>query len=268
MKHQLHRPITLLMALLLAPAAFACGPLRLALLNYPGYYQRLPDGSERGIDVDIARELQARSGCQLQLEETNPARLWPAIQAGRVDLSSGATFLPERLADAEFLWLIRGHAMVLMTQAQARRSPTRAEFDADPALRLGVIRSARRGAQAQAWVDQLRAQGRLSESGDMPGLLRAFEAGRVAAVLLLPGALHGLRDESWLSAHPMQDWLPQDRITAGWAMSRAHVPEATRQRLREAGDAMRQDGTLLRLLRKNLGEAVARQYEFLPAPAP
>lgn len=268
MKRLQHRLITLVTALLLAPAAQACGPLRLALLNYPGYFQRLPDGSLRGIDVDIAQALAARSACPLQLEETNPARLWPALLAGRTHLSSGVAYRPERLADVEYLWLIRSHALVLVREQQARTTPTRAAFDADPTLRLGVIRSARRGEQAQAWVDQLRAQGRLSESGDIPSLLRAFEAGRLAGILLLPGTLHGLRDASWLAAHPMLDWLPQDRITAGWAVSRAHVPEASRQRLRDAAESLRQDGTLQRLLRKHLGDATARQYEWLPAPPP
>lgn len=268
MKRLRHCLITLLTALLLAPAVQACGPLRLALLNYPGYFQRLPDGSLRGIDVDIAQELETRSACPLRLEESNPARLWPALLAGRVELSSGVTYLPERLADVEYLWLIRSHALVLVRQAQAEQTPSRAAFDADPSLRLGVIRSARRGEQAQAWVDQLRAQGRLSESSDIPSLLRAFEGGRVAAILLLPGTLHGLRDAGWLAAHPMLDWLPQDRITAGWAVSRAHVPAASRQRLRDAAESLRQDGSLQRLLRKHLGDAMARHYEFLPAPPP
>jgi|GEM_PF-978440 len=242
----------------------ACQNLRLSLLPYPGYYERASDGSMKGLDVDIARELAARSGCSFEISATNTTRLWPALQAGQVDLTAGAAFLPERLADADFLWLIRGRPAVMMDRAQSQATPTRAAFDADPRLKLGVTRGARRGAQSQAWVDALRAQGRISESTDMPSLLRAYAAGRVDAVLILPGSLQG-QSEAWLAEHPLLDWLPQDRLTAGWALSRRGVPEPQRQNLIDAARTMRLDGTLLRLLRQHFGEV--RAYEFLAAPA-
>ena len=237
--------------------------LRVTVLPYPGYYRPAgPGGVSTGLDADIAAELARRSGCELELRPTNPSRLWADLRSGATDLTAGATYLPERRNEAEFLWLLQGREVVLLHGMQAQATPSRAAFDAQPELRLGVTRGGRRGAAAQAWVDALRLQGRVSEGADMLALLRAFQAGRVAAVLLFPSAVNELPE---LADWSLQDWFPQDRFQAGWAVSKA-VPEPLRLRLHRAARSLRDDGSLQRLLRQHLGEAVARHHEFLPAP--
>lgn len=237
--------------------------LRVTVLPYPGYYRPAgAGGASTGLDVDIAAELGRRSGCELELRPTNPSRLWADLRSGATDLTAGASYLPERLGEAEFLWLLQGREVVLLHGAQAQATPNRAAFDARPELLLGVTRGGKRGAAAQAWVDALRQQGRVSEGADMLALLRAFQAGRVAAVLLFPSAVNELPELADWSLH---DWFPQDRFQAGWAVSKA-VPETLRQRLHQAARSLREDGSLQRLLRQHLGEAVARHHEFLPAP--
>ncbi len=243
-----------------------CGELKVALLPYPGVFERDATGAQRGFDADVARELMARTGCTFKIESTNPTRLWPALTQGMVHLSAGASYSPERAAEADFLLLTRLRSMVLMPAALAERTGSRAAFDANPELRLGVVARGKRADSAQAWVDQLRAQGRVSDSPDMTGLLRAYEAGRVSAVLILPGSLHG-RSEAWMAQQRLMDWLPQDAFMAGWAVSRAHVPAATRQLLREAAEAARLDGTWKRLAKQNLGEAIGHHYEVVPIPS-
>jgi polar amino acid transport system substrate-binding protein len=244
----------------------ACGELRVSLLPYPGVYERGADGSDHGFDADVARELSARTGCVFKIEPTNPVRMWPALKAGMVDITAGASYAPERAAEADFIVLTRLRSMVLMPTAMAERLPTRAAFNAEPTARLGVLGRARRADAAQAWVDTLRSQGRVSESLDMTGLLRAYEAGRVSAVLILPGSLHG-RSEAWLAQQRLMDWLPQEPFMAGWAVSRAQVPQATRQLLKDAAEAARLDGTWRRLALKNLGGAIGNHYEVVPVPA-
>ncbi len=247
------------------PVGAGCGSLRVSLLPYPGVYERGADGEHRGFDADVARELSARTGCRLAIESTNPTRLWPALTSGLVPLTAGAIYTPERAAEADFLVLTRLRSMVLMPAAVAAAHPTRAAFDANAQLRLGVVARAKRAESAQAWVDVLRPQGRISDSQDMAGLLRAYEAGRVSAVLILPGSLQG-RSEAWMAQQRLMDWLPQDAFMAGWAVSKQHVPAAVRQRLKDAAEAARLDGTWRRLARKNLGEAIAHHYEVVPIP--
>lgn len=236
--------------------------LRLSLLPYPGYFHREADGRHSGLDVDLAHELESRCACRFEILPTNTSRMWRDLQAGAVDLTAGLSFQAERLADADYLWLARAREVVLMSAAQAQLTPDRAAFDATPALKLGVLRGGKRGEQAQRWVEALRAQGRVSETADMPALLRAFDAGRLDAVLVFPGAGDPGRPPEWWAAHAMRDWLAQDGFRAGWAVSR-RVPEALRRKLLDAGRAMREDGTLDRQLRQHLGAAAAPFYEFL-----
>ena len=248
-----------------AEKAPPCGALRLSLLTYPGIFEIDAKGNASGFEAELAKELATRSGCQIDIVPTNTARLWPAIKNGLTDLTGGAAYLPERRLEADFLWIEHARVLVLMQAITAQANPDQASFDSEPDKLLGIVRSARRGPQAQAWVDKLRARGRVRESADMPALLRAFEAGRVHAVLIYPGAVVK-KGEPWLAAHTLKDWMPKDRFSSGWAVSRITVPEPHRRQLREAAEALRADGTLMRILRKNLGESVSHYYDFQPAP--
>lgn len=250
---------------LLTPAALACEALRTSLLPYPGVYERSADGVERGFDVDVARELGQRIGCELRIEPSNTARAWPLLASGEVQIGSGIAYLPERRAEVDYLFLAKVRAAVVMLTATAEATPTRAAFNATPALRLGVTRRARRAQATEAWVERLREQGRVSEATDAPGLLRMLDAGRVQAVLLFPHTLHG-QSESWWAEHRVLDWLEGDTFLYGMAVSRRGVGEALRERLLAAAEAARRDGTLQRLARRHFGDELSRWGEFVAVP--
>ncbi len=267
MRRLSHSPLALLFGLLrLLPlllgsaSAWAC-ELSLALLPSPGMYERQGDGPPRGLEVAIARELEKRSGCRLQIRSSNPSRLWPDLRSGAVDISGGTTYLPERLAEAEYILLVRLRPLVLLPRALARQLPRRTDFDADPQLRLGVVRQGRRPAEIQAWVDQLGPQGRLVESVDEGAAQRAYDAGRSQAILVLPGSLQE-RPASWWRENSLADWFPQASIQFGWAVSRHSMPEALRRKLRDAAESARRDGTWQRLTREHLGDERARHWQF------
>ena len=260
----LHRRHCLSLGLSLLPSlALASKPLRVALLPYPGLYDR--EGSESGFDLDAVRELGQRAACQMAPEPTNAARLWGMLSSGHVQISSGVTYLPERLNEVDYLLLMRVRPVVVMRSAQAELAPTRAAFDANPALRLGVTRLAKRPASTQAWVDQLQTQGRISEAIDTPLLMRLLDAGRVDAMLAFPVALSA-RSERWRAEHRVLDWVPGDAFTFGIAVSKRGVPEALRERLVAAADAAHRDGSVQRLAQRHFGDALLRWIEFLPVP--
>lgn len=242
--------------------ASVCPRVRLSLMPNPNGYERDRAGRPFGLDVDIARELSARSGCELVIEETNAARLWPRLSAGEIPLSGGVALLPERKALVEYLLLFRLRGLVLMPRALGTRVATRAAFDLDPALRLGVLRQGRRSPDMQAWVDGLVQQERVSLANDNASLLRAYEAGRVDAILCFAVALAG-RSAEWLEAHVLQDWWSDSWVTFGWAASLKGMDEDTRTRLRDAIGEMRRDGTLQRLVQRHWGLAGAQHYAVL-----
>ncbi|MFO1250985.1 MAG: transporter substrate-binding domain-containing protein [Inhella sp.] len=257
-----------LLGLLLSGGARAaeptCGPLRLALLPAPGVFEWSSDGQHRGLELAVAHALEQRSGCSLQLRPTNAARLWGDVLQGQVDLSSGAALLPGRAEQADFILLAALHPVLLMRRELAERLPQRADFEAQAPLRLGVVRMAKRAAAVQAWVDKLRAQGRVVESLDDATSLRVFEAGRCDAVLVFATVLQS-RPDAWWRDHQVVDWFPGTEFQVGWVASH-HLSAAQRLRLRQAAEGLRQDGTLERLVRQHLGEAAAPYLRYLPLP--
>ena len=99
--------------------------------------------------------------------EQRPSRLWPALLAGQVDPT--ASRLPTTPSKP---WLHRSTKAADQGAGPGHANPATAR------LKLG---------HATSQLEALRAQGRI-ESTDMPALLRAYAAGRVAAVLKAPAA--------------------------------------------------------------------------------
>lgn len=260
------RRLLALTSLLALPVQAAhCPPLRLGILSFPGLNERGPDGRMAGFDAEIAAALSERSGCLFAIEESNPSRLWPLLSQGELPLTATLAYLPERREQVDYLILFRLRGFVLMGREQAERTPTRAAFDADPRLRLGVVRKAQRPPGVQAWVDSLSAQGRIVEASDSAGLQRVYEAGRVHAVLAFAGSLRSQPAE-WQARQRALPWLPDYWQTFGWAVSRAAVPAATRERLQLAADSLRKDGTLQRLARAYWGGPGEPMFEVLARP--
>lgn len=245
------RSLAGLLAAVLGSQALACGPLRMAYYDYPGLYQRLTDGTEQGFDVDLRAAMAARSGCTIEPVYSSAKRAWQAMAEAQMDLMVSALQTPERAAQYEFLLFARTRALMLMAANPPAGLSSPAAFQAS-AARVMVVRGTSYTPRVAAWLERLRAQGRVSEAGDMPAALRAFAAGRAEALLIYPMALVG-RDAQWLESHALLDWWPEETAYGGWALNRRTVSEADRQRLREAAESLRRDGTLQALGRKHFG---------------
>jgi polar amino acid transport system substrate-binding protein len=183
----------LLMLLLLAPA-WACGPYRVAASPYPGLYQRSADGVVSGLVVDELALLSERSGCRLELLGDSLPRAWVALQSGQVHMLAAKVITPERERQGEFLLTAQMRPLLLMRRPQAPAS--RAAFDADPALRVAVVKGLQSSPELNAWLERLRGQGRLEETGDQLTALRLFELDRAQAIPVYPFMLVD-RNAAW-----------------------------------------------------------------------
>jgi polar amino acid transport system substrate-binding protein len=219
-------------------------------------------GQAHGLYVDLLPELARRSGCELRPEPSSASRVWTQMQSGYVHAGTGLLYRPERKALADFILLSRTRLMLLVRQPQATAWDGPAGLLADRPRRVGVVRGAGLAKPVSDWVQALRAQGRVSESGDMPALLRAFEAGRLDAILIYPLALHG-RSEAWHAAHRLLDWWPRESVAGGIALSRTAMPEGDRARLREAMLGLLRDGTVQRAADRHLGKTLGSQLFFV-----
>lgn len=251
-----------LAGLLLAPAgllAQPCGPHVAALYPYARFYYEDPVQGPGGMDKDMFEELARRSGCTLHQVVESRARTWERMRRGQVQMTLSALSTPERREVAEFSFYAQARYQALMRRELAARVHSIADFEADASLRLLTVRAYAHGPQIDAWVRRARAQGRLLEVGDFETATRMIHAGRADALLALPIGWRSsgprFEEESGLVA---VDIAPGEQNPFGLALARA-MPEADRQRLRQALQAMLADGSVLRILRRHLGDRMARE---------
>jgi polar amino acid transport system substrate-binding protein len=256
---------TLLAGLLLASAALAahaCGPHTAALYPYARFYYEDAERGPSGIDKDMFDELAARSGCQLRLVVESRVRIWDQMRRGTVQLTLSALLSPERLEIAEMVPYAQGRYQVLMRRELAARVPSIAAFEADRTLRLLDVRGYAHGPTIDAWVQRMRSQGRLVETGDFKTAARMLRAGRADALLALPSGW-GIA----MAAFDNPDELvsvevtPNERNPVALAMALA-MPEADRLRLRRALQAMLAEGTVYEILRRHLGDKAAKAAAY------
>lgn len=256
--------LVLLLALPLAPLCArgnpsACGSYTLAYYELGALYGRDADGHGQGIDKDVADEVAKRSGCQFKTVVESRVRIWTQLAQGSLDMSVSGIPTPEREQFAEFIpyFASRNYAVMRVEQAETLSRPE--AFLADTRRTLAVVRSFRHGPSYDQWVGQLRAQNRVVESADFESALRLMLLGRVDAVLAMPILWPRLMQQPGLMEQlRLLDWAPQERVIHGLIVSRARVPPADRERLREAIAAMRRDGTLDQIFKRHLGEAIGR----------
>lgn len=256
-------PLLLAIGLLGSPWAWACGPLRAAYLIYPGLYERQRDGQEQGMDVDLLAELQRRTGCSVQAVPHSTQRAWQQLEEGELDLVMSALLTPERERLAEFALVGNTRELVVLRADAGRRLASAEDFLQRSALRLITVRGARHGPHRSAWIEALRARGRVSEASDMAAALRAFEAGRGDALLAFPMAL-AQRPPEWWRRNAVRDWWPEEQLRGGMALSLRSLSGAERARLRQAMDAMAADGSLRRMADKHLGPELAALFVTRP----
>lgn len=255
--------------LFLTGAALACGPYRLAYRLQPGLYERLPDGTERGVDVAAVRELAQRTGCRFDTQVLSQKLAWQAFERGDLDLLPSTLVTAERAPFAEFVPVLSARVVLLVRDEQARRTPDAAALLADPTAQVVVHRGAAYPPDVRRWLDQPALAGRVTEAGDLPAALRVLEAGRVAAMPIYP-AVAAHPSMRALERHPRWDLWKDASLPTALALSKRTVHPADRERLRDGLQGMLRDGTLQRILEAHFGaELVSRTLKLhVPPPLP
>lgn len=240
-----------------------CGPYRVGLREYPQFYERRPDGRFEGLDKEFFAALAERSGCQLRLELESQPRLWARVKDGTLDMASWVVPNEERRPLVTVVPLLSSRLMAVTWRERGELSQS--AFLADSSLRAVAIRKAVYGPGYDALLAQLRAQGRLSEVADFDTALRAFTARRVDLLIAYPWTLPS-EPRAWLDQLRLADWQPEaPAIAFGLALSRSTVREADQRQLLQGLSAMRDDGSLTRIVRRHLPES---SVQLLPVGMP
>jgi ABC-type amino acid transport substrate-binding protein len=236
-------------------------PLRAGVIDSGVLYSH---STRDGLDAAITRELAARQGCTVLIEEMPRQQIWLDLMEGRVDLAPSTLRTTSRLNQAYFLpWTRLKTLTILRSSVEARELPT---FAAHPGLRLGAIRAFAYGPILDAVVARLRREpGRLVENTMPRSLMEDFRAGRVDAFLANPILYPDLKGLVEGGSAVVRDWVPHEGgLENTLALSLKSFDEEAVRQWGGALTAMRQDGSLKTILRRYLPDDAAEA--LLPVP--
>lgn len=236
-----------------------CGHLRSAFYEYGALYYKTADGRWTGIDKDVVDEVARRLGCTIDASTDSRVRIWAGLNGGTIDLSVSAVATPEREKFGRVVPYLSERNYVLLHKDVSASIRSMDDFLANPAIKIGVIKSFRHGKAYDAWLERLRAKGRVYEAPDYEAMLRLFKVGRVQAVMAISSGWYPLlKQEQMAGNYRIMDWAPpKDAVVGGLILSRQHVDEALAARFSQTIRAMREDGTLKRIFERHLDPELA-----------
>lgn len=229
-----------------------CGPHVAGLYLSAPFYEE--EHEPHGLDLDMLQELQRRSGCELRSVVESRLRIWDQMRRGVLQLTLSSVITPERREVAEIHPYLQARFQLVLHGTATSGVQGIAHFDARPGLKLLGVRGYAYGPTFGAWAQRLREQGRLVEASDFQGAVRMFRAGRADGLIAAPSAIPEVKAAFQGTRPPrVLDPAPNERLLVGMALS-LNLPEADRQRLRQALASMRQDGTLQALIKRHFGD--------------
>ncbi|WP_410497633.1 substrate-binding periplasmic protein [Chitinibacter sp. S2-10] len=249
----LNIPLALLLASPLSYALPRC-PEKIDLAYYE-FGLLFHDG--KGIDKSIVDELARRSHCTFQTSVRPRAKIWQSIQDGTLMMSVSGIQTPERDQFAYFsVPYVNTKNMVVLSPAIAEKHSTFADFLANPALRFGAVKSFKHGEKQDQILDQLRTLNRVDEAQDSRQLLEWLRDGKIQGAFSEATSYTVYFRELKFKIRPaIRDWAPEDRgVPAGLIFSKRHFNEQDVAEWDLLLQAIRQDGTLARILGAYLPE--------------
>ena len=207
-----------------------------------------------GIDRDVADELIRRSGCRVTVSLMARARIWQLIESGALDFSLSGITNADRDAFAAFAWYFSNKYYLLVRKDSDVRAI--ADFERNPNLHIGVIRSFRYSASANRLVDQLQGEGRVSQAGGLGPLYQTLMLNRIQGMIIEPfdyPTLEEARIRGITSIIEFND----PPVPHGLIMSRKALPAAEQEKWRALIAGMRTDGTLRSIFEKYFNPALA-----------
>lgn len=208
-----------------------------------------------GIDKDIADEMARRTGCRIQTSLMPRARIWQLIESGALDFSLSGISNPERERYASFAWYVSNKYYLLVRRDSRIRAVK--DFQADPHLKLGVIRSFRYGESANRFVDALEDDHRLVYTNSLDPLFQALLEDQVQGMIIEPFDYPTLEGAT-LRARTTILEFEDPPVPHGLIMSKRSLSPAQQQAWRDVIASMRADGTIRRIFEKYFPADLAR----------
>lgn len=219
-------------------------PYTLALHDHGLLYSADTDA---GIDRDVADELIRRSGCKVTVSLMPRARIWQLIESGALDFSLSGITNPERDKFAGFAWYFSNKYYLLVRRDTGVKNL--ADFEQNERLQLGVIRSFRYSETANRLVDTLQGANRLIQAGGLAPLYQTLMLNHIQAMLIEPFDFPVLEEKKIRGLTSIIEFK-DPAVLHGLIMSKKSLSPAQQAQWGALVNAMRADGTLLRIFEK------------------
>lgn len=231
---------------LAAPAVKCTRTMTLALHDHGLLYSADTDA---GIDKDFADELIKRSGCTVTVTLLPRARIWQLIEQGGLDFSLSGIADEARNRYASFAWYFSDQFYLLVRKDANVKSL--ADFAANPALQLGVIRSFRYSPNANELVDELTVQRRVRQAARLEPLYDVLMSNQIQGMIIEPFDYPQVQSEE-IREHTNVVETGDAPTPHGLIMSNKSLTLEERAQWRAVVDEMRADGTVERIFAKYL----------------
>lgn len=249
-----------LMAFVHPADALACGPYRVTFYELGSLYYKDSNGKYVGYDKDVVNEIARRTGCRFEGVLDSRVRTWAHMADGTLDMTVSGIATPDRQVYAEFIPYVMGRYFLIVSKDLATRVSSARDFEADPTLRLAVVKATKSGDAIDRWVDAMRTAGRVDEYADAEVAVRIFAHGRADAFISQPALWGPLLARNGLEDKVRKiDVAPNETAVGGLVLARKRVAPADVERMRHALDAMNRDGTLEKIYTRYVGPDIARQ---------
>ncbi len=203
--------------------------------------------TDSGIDKDFAEELIRRSGCQIKVSLMSRARIWKLIESGALDFSLSGIANEERNRYASFAWYFSNKYYLLVRNDAGIHNV--ADFENDEHAQLGVIRSFRYSDSANALVDKLASENRVSQAGGLEPLYQALVLRHIQGMIIEPFDYPAIDEKKIRDVTTIIEFNDPS-VPHGLIMSNKALPAAERAKWRALVDEMRADGTVRRIFEK------------------
>lgn len=248
----LTRFFTLLISLLACSMATAqsvtrpdCSrPLTLALYDYGLLYSTQ---SDTGIDKDFADELIRRSGCKITISVMPRIRIWELIEAGALDFSVSGIAGGDRDKFAGFAWYFSSKFFLLVRKDANVREL--ADFENNPKLILGVMRSFQYSKNAKRLLETLKLERRVEYATQLEPLYQILKLNRIQGMVIEPFGYAQMETAPLKSQTVLIDFNDEPE-PHGLIMSKKSISLAEQEKWRTLVNAMRADGTVQHIFEK------------------
>ncbi|MEO8599454.1 MAG: transporter substrate-binding domain-containing protein [bacterium] len=251
-------PLIIALLLSFVPAAQAAEgpdctrPLTLALHDHGLLYSAQTDA---GIDKDFADELIRRSGCKITVTVLPRARIWQLIESGALDFSLSGITNDARDKFAGFAWYLSNKYYLLVRKDA--KVQQQADFENNPKLVLGIIRSFRYSKNANRMVDDLAIERRIEYATQLEPLYQIMALNRIQGMIIEPFDYPQVDTDAIRTMTTIVD-LNDASVPHGLIMSKKAITLDEQKKWRSLVNTMRADGTVLRIFEKYFNTDLAR----------